>query len=670
MNRLTKGVVIVSTLAAAFVELYLATTPAFPQVFWIAVTGFAVTLVASVWRPQPVVAPVVFFAYLTPALFVAWASFDHFSLEIVWLLPLLGYLVAGRGAWQWSLPAPWRWPLVAWALFVAVSWPIVFLREIDFDPSILPLSRAANTSIGISPWEAGQVVVYAAVVHSAGLLWIDALFRWFADGSLRVFRSSIVMPLAIAVAIACAVSVYQGFIDLEFINPHLWGYMRRASGTLGDANSFGVLAGMWGPAFVALALTMTWPWSIAVGVGGAGLAALGVFTSGSRTGLIVFSLGLAAVAFEGFRAWRKSGPQAIGSGRRLLPAAIAIVVVGIAVTLMVRGSSLTTVLARGSLGYIPLIGDLGIQESARQLWDRYGYGPPAVLMVREHPWAGVGIGSFHTLVHDYGVIASGRELPPDNAQNWYRHWLAELGLLSSVPWIAWCLVLAAALFARHPEPRGPGFGILRGVLIAFGVISFVGVPGQSSSLVLTFWTLVFWCVTSGGLPPTWQPKYAPRWVPAAWLLTLAIVAVHATVTLADARGDLLPRNRSKRFGWTYRYGISDVEKTPDGSPGRMWTERKSLSVIPVKGKVLKFVAWIDHPDGDERPVHVTVWADSRVVYDDDLKRSAAIFLDIPAPVSDTHMTVKTEISRTWRPKDFGRNDPRELGLSVRDWTWQ
>ena len=31
---------------------------------------------------------------------------------------------------------------------------------------------------------------------------------------------------------------------------------------------------------------------------------------------------------------------------------------------------------------------------------------------------------------------------------------------------------------------------------------------------------------------------------------------------------------------------------------RRWTGKDAVAVIPAKGKVLKFVAWIDHPDGD------------------------------------------------------------------------
>jgi hypothetical protein len=93
-------------------------------------------------------------------------------------------------------------------------------------------------------------------------------------------------------------------------------------------------------------------------------------------------------------------------------------------------------------------------------------------------------------------------------------------------------------------------------------------------------------------------------------------------------------------------------------------------VIDVKGKVLKFTAWIDHPDADERPVPVRVWADSKLVYSGDLKRSAAIVLDIPASAGEKRMLIETRIARLWRPSDYGRGDTRELGLSIRDWVWE
>lgn len=666
MNQITKGVVIASTLAAAFVQLYLATRLINVPLGFAVAGAFVVAVAVGAWRPGPATAIVLAASYLAPAAYVIWSGFENYSFEIVWSLPLLGLIVSGRGATRWHLPAPWRWPLVTWALVVAVSWPLVFLREVDFYIGILPLPRVANTSIGITPWDAVTAATYWTLVHNVGLLWFDRLFGWYASDPDR-FRKVVVMPLAGALMLACGVGAYQAFVDIGFVNPHLWPHMNRASGTLGDANTFGMLAALWGPAVVVLAQRWRAPWSHIAAVAGVTLAMVGVLTSGSRTSLLAMSIGLAAVMAEGVLLWRRSGAGARPATKRLAPILLGVLAVIVAVVLVARGSSITSVVARGSLGYIPGFGDIPIRESARELlWERFGYGSAAVRMITEHPVAGVGVGTFHTLVHDFALVTSGKDLVPDNAQNWYRHHLAELGLLGSLPLLAWTGMFGLALFTRGGTDRFAS-GALRGLLFGFGVVSVLGMAGQSLPVALTFWTLAFWFAASKEIPagPTGTRSMVP------WGITLAIVALHAAITFADARGDLRPRNRSMRFGWEYRYGLGNLERDAAGEPERRTSlDHRSLSVTPVKGRVLKLAAWIDHPDGDERPVHVRIWADSRLVYDGGLKRSTAILQDIPATPGRTHMVIESEISRLWRPHDYGRNDPRVLGLSIRDWVWE
>ena len=668
MNQFTKGLVIASTLAAAFVQLYLATRLLYPDLFFVVAAAFAVAAVAGSWRPGPATAIVLAASYLAPAAYVIWPGFENYGFEIIWSLPLLGLIVSGRDGWRWHLPTPFRWPVVTWALVVAASWPFVFLREVDFYIDILPLRGVANTGIGITPWDAVTAVTYWTLVHNVGLLWFDRLFAWYSGNPKRL-QSAVLTPLALAIAVACAVGAYQAFVDLRFVNPHLWPHMRRASGTLGDANTFGMIAALWGPASVVLAQRLRAPWSIVAGVAGVVLSTTGVLASGSRTSLIALAIGLAAVAFEGVMAWRRAQAASQLSIRRLAPILAGALVLIAIVLLVARGSSITSVVGRGSLGYVPFIGDIGIRQSAHDLlWDRYGYGPPAIEMVKEHPVSGAGVGSFHTLVRDFSVASGGKELTPDNAQSWYRHHLAELGVLGSVPWLAWCVVFAITLLSR---PTGPGdrfaIGVLRGSLVGFAFISLMAMPGQSLPVVLTFWTLAFWFTTVKGGPASTPAG----WSKVTWPITLALVVVHAAVTFTDARGDLRPRYRSMRFGWDYRYGLGMVERDAAGEPERRTSHNlRSLSVNPVEGKRLKLAAWIDHPDGDDRPVHVRLWADSRLVFEGDVKRSSAVFLDIPATLGHTHMVIESEVNRLWRPRDFGSNDPRVLGLSIRDWVWE
>ncbi len=672
MNQLTKGVVIASTLVAVLLNVYLATTPQNPSIFWFAPIAATVLLIGG-RRLHGVALPIVLVAmFVMPSVYLRWLNYQNYGLEIIWILPLLGVILSGRDAWRWSLPLAWQWPLSAWALVVAVSWPIVFLREIDFAPWILPLARVSNSSIGISPWEAGLSVTYFAMGHMIGILWIDALWRWFGREPARFIRL-VVAPLAAAAALTSAVAVYQGLVDLNFLNSGFWAYMGRTAGTLGDANKLGMVAALLAPAAVVLARPIAAPWSFIVGIGGTVLAVAAVWTSSSRTGLAALAIGLLATAIAAARAGlavRRESPQPTGRARAIGVALGGLALAGLLVVALSQ-SSTTTVVGRGLLGHVPFIGDRGLMNSLNEfIWERFGYGPAAIQMVREHPLAGVGTGAFHTLVHDYGTLVH-YDIPPDNAQNWMRHLIAELGLLGSVPWIWWCVVLVASLLAKMPM-GGDRFatGVLRGALIAFGLASLFGMPGQAMPLIVTFWIFVFWFTTAKHPQPGATETGWVGWSRRTMLLTALLVVTHAGLTMADANGDLRPRHRAMQFDWFYRYGLMDLDADPSGGPGRRWTMKESLAVIPVHGKVLKFVGWIDHPDGDDRPVRVRVWADSALVYDADLKRSAAIHLDIPAKPGATHMVLQTWIGRTWRPTDFGRSDPRELGLSVRDWAWE
>ena len=195
MIRASRILVITSTVLAAVAESFLASTYT-PQLFWTAVAGFALMLIAGrLWRP--VAMPVLMAAlYLTPSLLLITFNAKGFEHDAIWILPLLGLLLADRGdVMTWSLPPRWRWPLVTWAVIVAITWPIVFLREADFAPWILLNDmRVSNTSIGVPPSLVNLSVTYYALGHLLGILFVDALCRWYRDSHVR-FRREVLRPL-------------------------------------------------------------------------------------------------------------------------------------------------------------------------------------------------------------------------------------------------------------------------------------------------------------------------------------------------------------------------------------------------------------------------------------------------------------------------------------------
>lgn len=350
-----------------------------------------------------------------------------------------------------------------------------------------------------------------------------------------------------------------------------------------------------------------------------------------------------------------------------------IAVVAVGMVFVLQRASTHTIVARGTLGYLPFIGDRGTLNSAKELlWERFGYGPAAIEMIKEHPIDGIGIGVFHSQAYDFGQVAGYTIPQADNAQNWFRHHIAELGLVGSIPLLWWCVVFARLMFTRARADRLTA-GMLRGPLLGFFIASIFGMPAQSIAIVITFWVFAFWMLLVQSPLPLADTVGKNAWTTRMLAIAIVLIAVHAGMTTVDAFGDLRPRERAQRFGWYYRYGFvqpDDVEKDPGGNPvGRRWTTKDALAVIPVKGKVLKFVGWIDHPDADVKPVHTRVWADSTLIYEGALKRTP-LFLDIPATPGKKYLVLEISVDRLFRPSDSGRRDTRELGLSVRDWVWE
>ena len=222
--------------------------------------------------------------------------------------------------------------------------------------------------------------------------------------------------------------------------------MLRAAGTHGDPNKLGAVAAFWAIGTVVLARRFPSPWSALVSALSIVIGVGAVWISGSRTGLAAIAVGMTLAAYSKRFAhrvlMRDDWPtSAVGDGcwprpwpwccktRRRTPSANA---------------------ARGAI--YPSSAIAGIVKSANELlWERFGYGLAAIQMIQEHPIEGVGVGMFHTLVHDFGTLrgySGERALTTDNAQNWFRHILAEQGIVGSIPVIWWCVVLVLLLFTR------------------------------------------------------------------------------------------------------------------------------------------------------------------------------------------------------------------------------
>ena len=672
MERASRLFVLTSAIAAATLHSILVAREwhELPAVLSV---GAVLTVVAARRWPSAVLGGLVAFGSVAAvACTLAFGRFDWYYL-IFWLVCLLVGVLA-RASLCWSLPPPWRFPLIGWALVLAASWPIVVVRELNFSLALLGEYRLLNPGVGWPPAFVALWVIHVFLIQIIGILWFDWLWRAHGDDRRRPFERQILLPIGGMVLVECGVGLYQGLVDIHWLSGGPWPEIGRATGTLLDANVFGMVAALWAPVFAVggLALALRLSSHRAMWLGGVGLliASGGVWMSGSRSALLALAIGLTPIVAQ-------VCSRVASRGTRLLALAAAPVLVALAFAVVVLVSS--TGPAERIRALVPPPSVEGVQRLASRLWNRGWYGPAADLMIREHPFVGVGVGSYHLLVDQYSRRAGWRA-PFDNTQNWYRHHLAELGLIGSIPWILWVILFTGFLLRSRGtgEQRFPA-AVVKGTLVALGIVSLLGMPAQSLVVTLTFWTFAFWYIRLAGPSGVWAfPPVAAAGDRLRWAIVLAVVTVHAAATFRVGYVDLRVPHRAARgvFDHTlpdaYNYGIDNPHDVGFSADHRR-TGKRAVFTLPYptgqgRGRVrLKLSAWLEHPDAAERPVQAKIWTHGRELVLNARRWDGSRitrFIDL----ADEHRAflVETWVERTWRAPEREGTEIIDRGMTL-DW---
>ncbi|MGE0461970.1 MAG: O-antigen ligase family protein, partial [Vicinamibacterales bacterium] len=425
---------------------------------------FVGTALAARWRFAATATIVLFFAYIAYGVARIVAGPGVASMPF-WLAAFAGLALGGSSRSEWRAVGGWRIPLAWWATGVAVTWPFVFASEVNY---ALPTSQA------------GGPIVTTALLQMALALWMDRLLAAPGDragGHVQAWsQPRWARALAAGAAVTAAAAIYQRVFDLSWLSGEPWAALRRAVGLMGDANPMGVATALWAP----LAWTLTG--SRARGtVAATVLAALlwgAAWVSGARTTIILMAMGAAGLVFT----W---GARRGISLRTIVAAVVIAGALGLALMTMVAPR-----VAPGTpLGRLVAFTPEGSPWTVayEMLWRRDGYGLAAVQAIREHPITGVGIGRFTGLSTSYHQRLTGRAIPPDNAQNFWRHTLAEQGVLGLLP-ILWLTALTLrALFA----PLSSSDTLLVRVMVSgLGIALVFGYPVQDPAIAVTLATMV------------------------------------------------------------------------------------------------------------------------------------------------------------------------------------
>lgn len=583
--------------------------------------------------------------YIYPAAAVLmFGSFDAWR-DALWKIAFLGVVLGGAPLSKWSLPRTWAVTLGTWALTIALCWPVVLVRELDFSPSLF---WRGWYSIAIVGW-----VVSVAATQLIGLLWVDSLFAQDVDRP-DSFRRDTIAPLMVSAVAAGVLAAVQLFWNVTFLNTRQFGFLRRASGGMLDANAYGVVAAMW--ACGALAIVMhrgvRRPYRISAGLA-AVVSCVGCWASGSRTALLTLVAGLVWAALRG--AWPLPSPSRL---RHAWTAAIGLVL--IVIVAFVRARSLV-------IGPVARILDMTMNRGPNpfpailaELWNRNWYGTIANAMIRQFPLVGIGIGSFHSFAPRYADVLGHGPLPPDNAQNWFRHELAEFGLLGSIGWITWIGIFILALARRNSAGRDAGQAFATGALIGLGAASLLGMPTQNTATLLTFWTFVFW-VVQGRMSEASADVRRPVWASWAFVASWSLALVSVAGTAYVGWQELRPPLRGLHLGFDYSYGYYEpAGETPD----LRWAARHAVVVMPAPKPWIRVKFSARNRDIATRPVDVQVMRNTKLAMKARLSDASLVTIYLQVPDGDHRIMLETLASRPLQPEDVGASADRDLGLLV------
>jgi hypothetical protein len=223
------------------------------------------------------------------------------------------------------------------------------------------------------------------------------------------------------------------------------------------------------------------------------------------------------------------------------------------------------------------------------------------------------------------------------------------------------LLFALFVFRRGARQR-PESLVARGMIVAFAMISLVGMPGQEVPVAITFWTIAFWYTSLADVPDRPQAR-AVSWTP-----ILVVVCIFAAGTAWAATTKLRVPVRAQRVGWPYSYGFYAPE--PDGTGAdQRWTDRHAVTVLDVPTPYFELTVAANPLAADRGgrksrrgPIHVKVQVDGQRVIDQEVTTADPITRVIPIGVGPRRVLVETSVDRTYRPRDFGLPDDRDLGM--------
>lgn len=473
-------------------------------------------------------------------------------------------------------------------------------------------------------------------------------------------------------------ALYQGLVDINFLNVPYFAELHRASGFGMDSNGMGLSIFLLFPLSIMAILINRGIWKRVL-FGMLTLILLWcLFLSGTRSGLI----GVLIFIFILPLIWIRSNKNLSRRWRYVLflsPLIAPFILGGMLILIKDSHLPLSKRLQEGysdfkNVGLIQVI-----EKSAR-----YELGLQAWRLTKISPLSGWGPGGFYRNLHNIRFRnGDGSYFRFDNANNHYLQMTSDLGIiggglnifLHTFP--LWMVFRIRKRIQESDERLAVGI-----IFSTVFIMMFLYITGPHTMAISVLWILVvmlcFLFVTALRYGYTFRP------INMKFIGILSILTVLFTWgTYNNVFGKEGYKERQKADWWLYKYekNCYQEEDWPKGIV--RWCNKNASLQIPIKKNQplpdnLEISLIAHNPDLDMNPLIVKYGGKKGPIYEILLSRRGEWKM-VEVPVTDDnifehqgpdnvlrrYIVLSLDVSRTWVPKEWGVNeDTRELGVAV------
>ncbi len=605
---------------------------------------------------------------------------------VLFLFFFLGYLFR-RGSFktEYHFDQTIVKPIALFSLLIFTSGLITFSRYANFYPFLSDSIYELKTNVlGTAAGGAIMSIVFNSLNYLSGFAFFLILLKTIKS---KAFKKKICILILVSTFLSLSFGMYQRFGNPKIGNNPISIQQGLINATFKDALSFGGYLSIIMPLILSLGLVFPGLTRICYFLIFALSGYLILFT-GSKTGFFSLLLSLSLFIGMAFVIIIQKNKLRIFSFKKIRAASVVLFILLITSVLLVihYNEFIFKEMRKSTTIQRTMVMSTFFKFGGRTetLWKM------AVVMIKNYPLTGVGIGGYIIEVSNYYEIYQITQWQPESAENYILQAGSELGFvgLFLILWIFWEILKQIKRSYKEVPPNEPFKILLIGAIA--GILAFL-LNIQTHSYIgsyeigYTFWLLVGLIyglsnihqpemqdgqnkASAGGGPASVRkPLFTGRFK----VLAAALLIFYSTVHLWNSTHTLSLKSRSERFGIKQEFGLDKLEKTKDGREFR-WTRSYGGMTFKVEKPVMVLPLHAAHPDIQKKPVKIKIYLiknffkQKKLLKEISLAQSdwQAVTLSIPEEVGN-EVILLIKVSRTWNPlKTIGTPDPRNLGVAI------